>query len=181
MDPLVQRWILAGCAVVLLWIGVALGRVMQRFQMRQKGRRANARGERGERDAEKLLRSLGYRVRARHVPATYTLEVDDAPREVQVVADLIVERAGVRTVAEVKTGRQAPNIGYAETRRQLLEYQLAFAVSGVLLVDVEAGRVREIRFPLAPHHNASSRPLTMLVVAAIVLGCVVFALLRQPV
>jgi hypothetical protein len=52
-------------------------------------------------------------------------------------------------VAEVKTGTQAPRFEHADTRRQLLEYQLAFEVDSVLLVDVEAGEVREVSFPLA--------------------------------
>jgi hypothetical protein len=33
------------------------------------------------------------------------------------------------------------------TRRQLLEYLLAFEVHGVLLVDLDEGRVRPVEFP----------------------------------
>jgi hypothetical protein len=51
-------------------------------------------------------------------------------------------------VAEVKTGTLAPRIETATTRRQLLEYRVAFAVDGVLLVDADAGTVRRVEFPL---------------------------------
>ena len=53
-------------------------------------------------------------------------------------ADLLVTRNGRRYVAEVKTGRTAPRLDCAATRRQLLEYRIAFGVDGVLLVDAES-------------------------------------------
>ncbi len=181
MELTPQHWIAIACAIGLLWLGFSLGRAQQRVQLRQAGRRAQERGERGERDAEKLLRSLGYRIFARHVTRTYVLDFDGEEREVQAVADLLVERDGLCTVAEVKTGRQAPNIGYAETRRQLLEYQLAFGVPSVLLVDVEAGSVHEVRFPLATDASPArtTRSLTLLVMAVIVIGSAAFALLQR--
>jgi hypothetical protein len=40
----------------------------------------------------------------------------------------------------------APRIETSATRRQLLEYGLAFDVDGVVLVDAEAERVRTITF-----------------------------------
>jgi hypothetical protein len=49
-------------------------------------------------------------------------------------------------VAEVKTGRWAPRLETAATRRQLLEYRFAFDVDGVLLVDADADRVSSIEF-----------------------------------
>ena len=52
-------------------------------------------------------------------------------------------------MAEVKTGRLAPRLETSATRRQLLEYRVAFDVDGVLLVDVDAGRVHSLEFP--PH------------------------------
>ncbi len=50
-------------------------------------------------------------------------------------------------MAEVKTGAAAPQLSTAATRRQLLEYRVAFDVDGVLLVDAEAGRVQRVVFP----------------------------------
>lgn len=134
--------------VILLWLGAKLGAWQRRIHERRVGRIHNERGQAGERRAEQLLRSLGYRVCARHVTRSYLLQVDGEAEDIQLIADLIVERDGARWVAEVKTGKQAPRLGHADTRRQMLEYQLAFAVPGVLLVDAETGCVREVRFPL---------------------------------
>jgi Holliday junction resolvase-like predicted endonuclease len=145
-------WVLCllGGAALLLWCGALLGGALSRRAQRRSGRLFNERGQRGELEAEKLLRSLGYRVLGRHVAGRYALEVDGTPEDVQLIADLLVERDGRELVVEVKTGRQAPRLGHADTRRQMLEYQLAFGVPGVLLVDAEAKLVREVRFPLAP-------------------------------
>jgi hypothetical protein len=138
--------LLAGLA--LLWLGFRLGRWWSRHLQAWEGRRAQARGAEAEREAEPLLRALGYRVLARQVEGAYRVVVDGAAKQIRVTADLLVERGGDELVAEVKSGLRAPRLGHAETRRQLLEYQLAFQVASVLLVDVDARRVREVRFPL---------------------------------
>ena len=84
------------------------------------------------------------------------VEVDGESWEVLCRADLLVEDAdGARFVAEVKTGRMAPEPTRPATRRQLLEYWLVFPVDGVLLVDMAAGRVRAVRFNPAAMRGAS--------------------------
>jgi len=62
-------------------------------------------------------------------------------------ADYLVERGGELLVAEVKTGEEAPSLETAATRRQLLEYHVAFAVDGVLLVSPEQGTIQRVAFP----------------------------------
>lgn len=118
------------------------------------------RAARGERDAERVLARAGWVVEGRQVARTLALEVDGAPAEARVRCDLLVRRGQRRCVAEVKTGARAPRIDHAPTRRQLLEYRLAFDVDGVLLVDVEAGRVIEVRFPI-PARRRSLAPIAL--------------------
>ena len=101
-----------------------------------------------------MLARAGWVVEGRQITRTLALEVDGAPTEARVRCDLLVRRGLRRCVAEVKTGALAPRIDHAPTRRQLLEYRLAFDVDGVLLVDVEAGRVIEVRFPLPPRRSS---------------------------
>ncbi|MCB9593137.1 MAG: hypothetical protein H6719_10425 [Sandaracinaceae bacterium] len=105
------------------------------------------RAKRGEHEAEALLAREGYRVLGRQVRAAVTYLVDGAAREAHVVADLLVSRGGRRYVAEVKTGDRATDPLCRPTRRQLLEYAQAFDVSGLLLVDPEAGRVLAVGVP----------------------------------
>lgn len=180
MEWLDPRLLWAVCALGLLWLGAKLSQARELSRAARAGRLANARGALGERNAEKLLEKLGYRIHARKVEGSYALDVDGESVEVRIEADLLVERDGTRWVAEVKTGRQAPRLQNADTRRQMLEYQLGFEVPGVLLVDVEARRVREVRFPLPssrPSRNPSSVGIYLL--TALALAASAFAWLRD--
>ena len=62
-------------------------------------------------------------------------------------ADFLAERRGETFVAEVKAGAESVKVTGRATRRQLLEYLFAFEVDGVLLVDMQAEKVRVVDFP----------------------------------
>lgn len=133
--------LVAAVAVLALLLWIRGGREGRRSRARQR------RAERGEVRAEKILKREGYRIEDRQVPVYWTMEVDGEEVEVEARADLLVRRRRRRYVAEVKTGGRAPDPTYPRTRRQLLEYALAYDVDGVLLVDVEEGEVHEVDFP----------------------------------
>jgi hypothetical protein len=118
---------------------------------------ARERGALGEVRAEALLRRLGFAIVGRQVVGRYGLGVDGEALVVELRADYLVEAAGRRFVAEVKTGVFAPRLETAATRRQLLEYRIGFDVDGVLLVDAEAERVRVVDFPLPGSAPAEPR------------------------
>lgn len=151
IDRELTAYVLAGLfAASTLWL--LLRGWLRGALAKGRARRRNRRARRGEQRAEGLVEKYGYTVEDRQVPATWTIEVDGQEREIELRADLVVSRRGRHYVAEVKTGRLAPRISTAATRRQLLEYRLAYDathdVDGVLLVDVEAGRVIPVEFPL---------------------------------
>jgi hypothetical protein len=161
---------LACAASIALGAWVALW--LRDLRERLRGRALQRQGARGERDAERVLKAAGYAIRERQARRSYRLEVDGALRDVEVAFDFIVERAGEQLVAEVKTGHSAPRIERAETRRQLLEYQLVTGTRCVLLVDPDAGTINEITFPitmpLAPPRASwrTSAVLVALILAA---------------
>ncbi|MET0595273.1 MAG: hypothetical protein ABW133_21415, partial [Polyangiaceae bacterium] len=112
-----------------------------------------------------LLEARGYEVLAAQCARSYVLSVDGVDVEIPLRADYIVAQAGRRYVAEVKTGAQAPLLRTPSTRRQLLEYRVAFDVDGVLLVDAESRRIHVVQFPLAvPERAERSSPLGWIVV-----------------
>lgn len=139
-------WLIAGLGLVLGLQGAVawLRRLVRRSRVLRRARDAQA----GERDAASLLHSLGYRVLEAQPRAQLSLRVDGRPVEVELRADYLVQAGSTRLVAEVKTGALAPNIRTAATRRQLLEYRLAYGVDGALLVDMETGRTQRVDFPL---------------------------------
>lgn len=173
-------WLVAALALAATL--VQTGRLA--WLRRAPGRRQRARlrrALRGEREAEQLLEARGFVIEARQAPTELVIHLDGAPVTVGVRVDLLVRRGSERYVAEVKTGKLAPRIQHAATRRQLLEYALAFDVDGVLLVDAEAGLVQRVEFPTAgaptsTGDGAAGRLLGWLVAAALGAAAAAFLL-----
>lgn len=156
----------AACLALGAWAALALRDIRERM----RGRARERQGARGEREAEKLLRAAGYAIRERQARRSYRMQVNGARRNAEVAFDFIVERAGEQLVAEVKTGTSAPRLERAETRRQLLEYQLATGSRCVLLVDPDAGTISEVAFPItlpAAAPRGSWKPSAVLVALVI--------------
>jgi hypothetical protein len=117
--------------------------------------RARAQGRAGERKAIALLARNGYRIEALQPAIDWTLLCDGEPHSVELRADMLVSRDGLRFIAEVKTGDCA-QLDAPATRRQLLEYSVAYAVDGVLLIDMHSQRIQQICFPQTPIVKRSS-------------------------
>ncbi|MEL6349652.1 MAG: hypothetical protein AAFV53_41495 [Myxococcota bacterium] len=137
------EWIAIAAALLFLMGGWA----WSRGRTSRASRRRNRQAFRGESQAEQLLNRRGFDLLERQVKGHWTIYIDEEPVEIEVRADLLVEREGLLYIAEVKTGRLAPDPTFPPTRRQLLEYQLAFDVDGVILVDVAASAVIHLDFP----------------------------------
>jgi hypothetical protein len=146
-----------GIGGALMWWGLD-------WKKRYKGKQVAARGKRGERRAERVLRRRGYRIISRQTATTYRIWVDGSSVATTVKADLIVRRWWRTWIAEVKTGEAAVRVEHEATRRQLLEYQLAFGINAILLVDGENGLIREVRFPMRPR----GKTRLVVIIAAVV-------------
>jgi hypothetical protein len=134
-------------------------------------RARSRRGVRGEAAAESLLERLGYEVEARQATAEWSVVVGGETRSFSLRADFVVRKDGRRLIADAKTGERAPLVSSAATRRQLLEYRLAFDVDGVLLVDVETGDVKELEFVLPTRMKPPPWDLRLLwLLAGVALG-----------
>jgi len=133
-----------GLALLVLGGWLALG--IRRALLGLSRRRRSARAQRAERDAAGLLEASGFALVGRQQRQRWGLEVDGRAVEFTLIADYVVERQGRRWVAEVKTGERALDLRHGPTRRQLLEYQQAFGVAGVLLVDAEGRSLQRVSF-----------------------------------
>lgn len=160
----------AGLALALLSLGAFARGALERGVRRRRLKARLVRAQRGEREAEALLERAGWAVVGCQVQGSYNLWVAGKERSVGLRADYLVEAQGRRFVAEVKTGTKAVDLGTSATRRQLLEYRVAFDVEGVLLVDAEAGRVEEVRFPLPGSGGAGRGGRFVWLLAGLVLG-----------
>jgi hypothetical protein len=142
-------------AVVALW----LARALQAWRRSRRARVRAARASAGEDLAGELLVRAGFRIVARQVRITWAPLVDGEPHQTELRADYLVALGDEQLVAEVKTGAEAPSLATAATRRQLLEYHVAFAVDGVLLVCPERDEIHRVEFPLPAHARRSTQKL----------------------
>jgi len=129
--------------LVALWVAQLLHSWRGSWRARRRAERAGA----GEDLAADLLVEAGYTVVEKQARVLWGPLLDGEPQLMELRADYLVEADGQLLVAEVKTGELAPSLETAATRRQLLEYHVAFAVDGVLLVSPEAGTVQRVAFP----------------------------------
>lgn len=147
-------WSVVVAVAVLVALYESVRRGIRRWLVARRMRLQMRRALAAETRAARLLARAGYAVVGSQVKGSYDLWFDGEPVTIELRADYVVERRRRRFVAEVKSGEFAPSIATPATRRQLLEYRVAFAVDGVLLVDGEAGSIHEVVFPAA----ASDQP-----------------------
>ncbi len=135
--------LITGSFIVLfiLWLGWRLRIAWKNFLFSLVRRR----GRIGEDIAINLLKKNGYEIVQSQVPLKGSFIVDGKPMDFNVRVDYLVERNGVKYLAEVKTGNAADpkNIG---TRRQLFEYAALSWSEQVLLVDSTSKKVTVIGF-----------------------------------
>ena len=144
IDGVTQVIVVAiAAAVIALW----LASVLRRWRGSLRAKRRAARAGAGEDAAVQLLADAGFTIVERQARVVWAPLVDGEPVAMELRADYLVEHDGELLVAEVKTGDAAPNLDTAATRRQLLEYHVAFAVDGVLLVCQERGTIQRVAFP----------------------------------
>jgi hypothetical protein len=141
-------WAIAAL-LTLAWVVRKIRRAMWLRRHRRRLRRAL----RAESAAERLLEQSGFIIKDRQLHRVWPIVVDGALHPVTIRADLLVSQGELHYIAEVKTGTRAPSVATAATRRQLLEYSVAYQVDGVLLVNMEDCTVQRVEFP--PSDGAS--------------------------
>ncbi len=139
-------WPLLAAVAVGFLAAVFVLRALRRARARGRLRR----GKRAERLAERLLRRHGFVVLEREVEGRVELFVDGCPATFRVRADALVARGSEVYVAEFKAGEVAGRLSHRATRRQLVEYMVAFDVDHVLLVDVARRSIREVALARPP-------------------------------
>ena len=103
------------------------------------------RGKKGEINSIKLLEKNGYRILEEQIKLNGYFFIDGALNKFDLRPDLLVEKDGVKYIAEVKTG-EAANPFNRNTRRQLHEYSFYSKQDIVLLVDPIQKSIKKLSF-----------------------------------
>lgn len=118
-----------------------------------------------------LLRQRGYVILETQVRQLWPVLHGGRQVDVTLRADALVRKGKRRYVAEVKSSSLVADLKHGPTRRQLLEYAIAYDTDGVLLIDMHAQHVEEVTFPgLGRTAEAQVGPVLTACCVAFVLG-----------
>ena len=146
-------------AIAIAALGWAIASAVRRGLRGAQRRRRFARGQEGEREAAALLEDAGWTIEGRRSRrSTRSRSTGRRPPLPSARTTSSCRRAASASSRRYKAGRAAPRLDTAGTRRQLLEYQHAFGVGGVLLVDADARTDPRRLVRAARHAGARTLP-----------------------
>lgn len=153
MDDL-RTLLLVGLLSVLVVGALLLG--VRRVWARARHRGRINRGLQLEQRAAALLEREGFTIVRSQARLDWNIVCDGEPLPVLLKADYLVQRDGQSWVVDVKSG-QGANPRSIATRRQLLEYALAYRTAGAVLVDMEREVVHRFQFTTLPGTGRQTR------------------------
>ncbi|MEA2022383.1 MAG: hypothetical protein U9N08_07910 [Candidatus Caldatribacteriota bacterium] len=99
-----------------------------------------------EKEAEKLLQKKGYTIVDIQKSKPILITIGDKIHRYLIRIDYLVRKNGKVYVVEVKSGEKNPYITNRETRRQMLEYYLAYQPNGIILLNMRNKSISEVKF-----------------------------------
>jgi len=109
-------------------------------------RKRFSKSRRAEKEAEKILKKNGYVIIDAQKSKPLLVTIGDRVHHYLVRIDYLARKKGKIYVVEVKSGEKIPYITNRETRRQMLEYYLAYQPSGILLINMKNKSISEVKF-----------------------------------
>ena len=99
-----------------------------------------------EKEAGKLLQKKGYTIVDIQKSKPILITIGDKIHRYFIRIDYLVRKKGKVYVVEVKNGEKNSYITNRDTRRQMLEYFLAYQPNGILLLNMKNKRISEVKF-----------------------------------
>jgi len=99
-----------------------------------------------EKEAEKLLKNKGYTIIEIQQSKPLQISIGDKTHRYLIRIDYLVRKNRKIYVVEVKSGEKNPYITNRETRRQMLEYYLAYQPYGIILLNMKNKSISEVKF-----------------------------------
>lgn len=120
---------------------------------RSEARKRSTRSIRAEKTAEKWLRRNGFQILEKQQSRPLIIKTGKTQHRYWIRIDFLVKKGGKKFVIEVKSGLKNSHVTNRDTRRQLLEYFLAYQSYGIILFDMEHRKFSEIKFVLPFFHS----------------------------
>ena len=127
--------------IFLIWLGWRIRKWWKNFIFFL----LRIRAKKGERNSIKLLEANGYKILDEQIKLNGYFFIDNKLNKFDLRPDLLVEKNGIKYIAEIKTGEVAnPNNRF--TRRQMHEYSFYSNQDDVLLVDPTNKSIKKLTF-----------------------------------
>jgi len=138
--------------IIIFLLGGILSLILfQKCRSFLNNRRAKKRAfisKHAEKNAEKWLKKNGFRILEKQKNRPLIIQAGNARYRYLIRTDFLVKKGSSKYIVEVKSGKKNNNIANRDTRRQLLEYFLAYPSYGIILFDMENKNFSEIKFIL---------------------------------
>lgn len=118
----------------------------------QKARQRSLSSKKAEKKAENWLKRNGFRIIDKQQSRPLIIKSGKTKHRYLIRTDFLVKKGGHKYVVEVKSGHKNSKITNRETRRQLLEYFLAYQAYGIILFNMDNNSFSEVKF-LLPYFN----------------------------
>lgn len=128
--------------IICLVLFVKIGNWLRAKRLRKRF----SKSRQAEKEAEKILKKNGYTVIDAQKSKPLLITIGDKIHRYLVRIDYLARKRGKVFVVEVKSGEKIPYITNRETRRQMLEYYLAYQPCGILLLNMKNKSISEVKF-----------------------------------
>lgn len=119
----------------------------------RKAKKRSVTSKRAEKKAEKWLKRNGFQIIEKQQSRPLIIQTGRTSHRYLIRTDFLVKKGGRKYIVEVKSGRKNSYITNRDTRRQLLEYYLAYQTYGIILFDMEHKKFSEVKFFLPYFHS----------------------------
>ena len=134
--------LIIGGGIIFLFLFIKISNWVRGKKLRQRF----SKSRQAEKEAEKILRKNGYTIIDIQKSKPLLITIGDKIHRYLVRIDYLARKRGKVYVVEVKSGEKIPYITNRETRRQMLEYYLAYQPSGILLLNMKNKTISEVKF-----------------------------------
>ncbi|RKX91561.1 MAG: hypothetical protein DRP84_11430 [Spirochaetes bacterium] len=128
--------------IICLFLFIKIGNWLRAKRLRKRF----SKSRQAEKEAEKVLKKNGYVILDAQKSKPLLITIGDKIHRYLVRIDYLARKRGKVYVVEVKSGEKIPYITNRETRRQMLEYYLAYQPSGILLLNMKNKTISEVKF-----------------------------------
>jgi len=165
--------LIIGGGIICLFLYIKTSNWLRTKRLKQRF----SKSRQAEKEAEKILRKKGYVIIEVQKCKPLLITIGDKIHRYLVRIDYLVRKRGKVYVVEVKSGEKIPYITNRETRRQMLEYYLAYQPSGIILLNMKNKSISEVKFQF----ESASRQWIIRIsyfIAGIIFTLVLYYLLR---